>query len=505
MRCLEKAPDERYPDAATLHDALQSAWRGAASSAEALPQPLGLEGRPRVYDFVWRLRASPEELWPHVSNTERLNRAAGLDEVEWNHSPGEGYVETEGRFRAAGMELRWKERPFEWVAPLDLGVVREYVSGPFQWLRSTVELQPSGGGTELRHRVDILPRGLLGRAAATVEVGLRLRRNLERVYRRIDDACVAARGRAGGALDLFEEPARVAPDLRARVDARLAHVVEEGGNPSSSRPSPSSCAARPSRGWPAFGRGSSRAARLRGRTGARRVLHRGVQGYAGGALGHPLPLVSDPERDRGVAAGSLQEHGRCEVCESRLRAGHGALGGARVPRASVDPPGRRRRLLHRRAGSLAPRLAQVRLVPGERFALELASGRAAIGSRAGACPRAGRSRWTIRAALSTLGSAAAGGPRRPRSRRLKPGSQLLLLTNDLGHEVVIRRGARGASATTRSPPPTPPARRASASSSRSRSCLPSASSRCRALALLLLAGRRARSTRTRRGGGPPAS
>ncbi|HBQ16834.1 MAG TPA: hypothetical protein DEF51_38770, partial [Myxococcales bacterium] len=149
MRCLAKSPDERYADANALHEALHAAWRGATEQTIALPQPHGLEGKPRVYDFAWPLRADPEELWPHVSNTERLNRAAGLDDVEWTHSTGEGYVQTEGSFRAAGMELRWRENPFEWVAPRRLGVVREYVAGPFEWLRSTVELTPrEGGGTE---------------------------------------------------------------------------------------------------------------------------------------------------------------------------------------------------------------------------------------------------------------------------------------------------------------------------------------------------------------------
>ncbi|HHH27652.1 MAG TPA: hypothetical protein ENK57_04815, partial [Polyangiaceae bacterium] len=230
-RCLEKEPTDRYPDADALLDALMTAWRGDVCTPAALPQPIHLQGEPLRFEFQWQLGSTPEALWPHVSNTERLNCAAGLDDVEWVLSPGEGYVRTQGSFRAAGMKLSWTENPFEWVAPQRLGVVREYSSGPFEWLRNTVTLDPrEGGGTLLTHRVEIRPRGLVGRVAANVEVGLRLRRAFTRVYRQIDES--RALERSGLVVDPFDPNMHRPPQkVRQRIEEIVARLRARGADP----------------------------------------------------------------------------------------------------------------------------------------------------------------------------------------------------------------------------------------------------------------------------------
>jgi len=439
MRCLAKSPDERYADAAALHDALHEAWRGEGATARSLPQPLGLEGAPRVYDFVWTLRATPEELWPHVSNTERLNRAAGLDDVEWSHAKGDGYVQTEGRFRAAGMELRWRERPFEWVAPSRLGVVREYVAGPFEWLRSTVELERSGeGGTALRHRIEIRPRGLLGVAAATVEVGMRLRRGLERVYHRIDAACVGARDRDRRPEDPFEAPQRGAAQLRARVDERLSRAAARGGDP---------MVLEALRELVCTG-AEPLLARIRPRAWAReggfdeaRVFETMLLAAAEGGLEVLWDILCPACRiPSGIEESllALKEHGRCEVCDLDFELDmarsvelvfrvHPALRKADLGVYCIGGPAHSPHVL-----------AQVRLAPGERFTLDLAlaPGRYRVTGRGvparwafSVDERASFDRWD-------LPLRAGAAPDVPRS--LLPGAQRLVLTNDLGHEVVAR-------------------------------------------------------------------
>src|SRR5204862_482311 len=75
-----------------------------------------------------------------------------------------------------------------------------------KWLVSIVELSARpGGGTTLSHRVRLEPTGLLGRTAAAVEVGIRARRSLERVYRRMDAALTGKLGNPATA-DFFEAP-----------------------------------------------------------------------------------------------------------------------------------------------------------------------------------------------------------------------------------------------------------------------------------------------------------
>ena len=241
MRALAKEPTDRFADASAFLQALETAVHGEPGTIDMLPRHDRSE-QPLVYEYAWDLKSTPAELWPHVSNTERLNRAIGLDDVDWERSPVEegerGDVRTMGEFKVAAMTLRWKENPFEWVAPCRLGVLREYESGPFRWMRSTVNLERTDGGTHLRHRIEIVPRNPLGRAAAAVEVGVRVRRGLGRVYTRID-AVAQARKQSeakrgvvrGGLLDPFEPPAKLGPAREAHLDSAIVSLVAAGGDP----------------------------------------------------------------------------------------------------------------------------------------------------------------------------------------------------------------------------------------------------------------------------------
>jgi serine/threonine protein kinase len=436
---LAKSPAARPADAAAFLESLETAWRGATATVTALPQPIGLTGSPRVYEFRWSLRAEPEELWPHVSNTERLNRAAGLDDVEWSHAPGEGYVETQGSFRAAGMQLRWKENPFEWVAPSRLGVVREYLAGPFHWLRSTVTLDGrAGGGTDLCHRVELLPRGVLGVVAASVEVGIRLRRGFDRVYTRIDEACMVAR--AHGALrdDPFEAPQRASDKLRARIDERLARAIARGADPHVLEALATLVATAP----------GPRLARIRPRELAREhgfdddaTLSAMLLASAEGVLELMWDILCPSCRiPSGIEESlrNLEEHGRCEVCdldfeldmarsiELVFRA-HPSLRAADLGVYCIGGPAHSPHVL-----------AQVRLAPGERFALEvpLAPGRYGVAGRG--LPR----RWSFavseHAPLDSWELPLRAGASADVPRSLRAGLPRIVLTNDLGHEALVR-------------------------------------------------------------------
>src|SRR5262249_5553372 len=147
------------------------------------------------YDWTWDLEASPRQLWPYVSNTDRLNRAVGLPAVHFTTVPTEHGVRRLAQVRKLGLQVAWEEFPFEWVEGRRMGVLREFSQGPFKWFVSVTELLPrAGGGTTLTHQVRIEPNGLLGRTAAAVEIGVKGRRGLDRVYRRIDAALTGKLG-----------------------------------------------------------------------------------------------------------------------------------------------------------------------------------------------------------------------------------------------------------------------------------------------------------------------
>ena len=236
-RCLEKDASARPHDARELLSMLLYSERAPTSIAQH-PQSPQAHGLSR-WVFEWDLRGTPRELWPLVSSTDRLNRAIGLGPVEEQVKIEDGDALRFGHSRQAGFALSWREHPYEWVHERRIGVLREYSKGPLRLMRSTVELRelpaPAGGGgsrTHIVHTIEIEPRGLLGRATAAVEVGVRTRRALDRVYRRIEDL-VQRQGKAGAAGPQLDDAFEVVQPLARANAQRLAvlerKVVERGG------------------------------------------------------------------------------------------------------------------------------------------------------------------------------------------------------------------------------------------------------------------------------------
>lgn len=443
-RCLAKEPDARFADGAALREAIAETRRGEALSTSVLPQPIDLEGKPVTFSYAWELDSSPQQLWPHVSNTERLNRAIGLDDVDWSHEATEGGgVHREGQFRAAGMLLRWTENPYEWVAPRRLGVVREYSRGPFEWLRSQVDLAPrEGGGTTLKHTIEIRPRNAFGRVAASVEIGMRVRRGLQRVYRRIDAACriVAERepGQAVELVDPFETPGALSVGGESRLESALAKIVERGADPHVARtlgdfvreaPAPRLARLRPL-AWAAehgfAGKDALRAMLL--------AAHEGLLQTLWDIL-CPTCRIPSQFEDSIRAVGA---HGRCEACDLDFE-----LDLARSVELvfRVDPRVREADLGVYCIGGPAHSphvVAQVRLAPGQRFRLDvkLPEGGYCVTGRG--VPRAHRFRVARAARLHHWSLPLREGLDPLLERSLGTGEQRIELVNDLAEEVVVR-------------------------------------------------------------------
>lgn len=248
-RCLAKKPEDRYADAGDLLDELERLARGDPARLALHPRLPAPTGAVLQYDWTWELSATPEQLWPYVSNTERLNHAAGLPAVDFHSEagavdqgskrpgaaanskqvpPGQGVLpplRRFGMFKVAGVTNSWQEHPFEWIEGRRLGVLREYSAGVFRWLASTVELEARpGGGCKLTHRVRLEPRHWFGRWIAAFEVGLKARRHLEKVYRRIDTYLT---GQLSGvdAYDPFQPPVSLSRSQRQRLERYMDRLA----------------------------------------------------------------------------------------------------------------------------------------------------------------------------------------------------------------------------------------------------------------------------------------
>ena len=219
-KALQKNPEARYADGTHLLQDLDALLQGEVQSAEVHPHIPAAKGKVFEANWEWQLDGNPRDLWPHISNTERVNAAVGLPPVEYITRRDEtGNKHRIGSFKLGWTRLSWEEHPFEWIEGRRFSILREFENGPFQWFISTVELiARAGGGTLLRHKVRIAARGWIGRLIAHIEVNIKGRKPLDRVYQRIDNVVC---GRLSGSTltDPFVRVAPPAASLRKKLES----------------------------------------------------------------------------------------------------------------------------------------------------------------------------------------------------------------------------------------------------------------------------------------------
>jgi serine/threonine protein kinase/class 3 adenylate cyclase len=439
-KCLAKSPDARYANAAELLADLERILRGEPTTIVVHPSlPPCDPAKVLHYDWSWPLEASPQQLWPHVSNTDRLNQAVSLPPVQFTSmKDAERGVRRFGKFRKAGVIATWEEHPFEWVEAQRMGVLREYTQGPFKWMVSIVELAPRpGGGTLLSHRVRIEPSGLLGRTVAAVEVNIKGRRAVERVYRRIDAALTGKLG-GHGLADPFTEPARLSGKQRRRLEQLLGRLNACGIDPGVVERLGDYLAVAP----------PQEVARIRPLALARRLgldaeqvvaacLHGAREGLLVLLWDILCPVCRIPSEVKETLK-ALREHGRCEACNLDFELDF-ANSVEMIFR--VHPQIRETELGIYCIGGPAHSphvVAQVRVGAGERIELDLALGEGAYRLRGPQLPftldfkvqpQVSARRWDLNLARSP-------GPDLPRI--LQSGRQLLALRNDHSQELVAR-------------------------------------------------------------------
>lgn len=230
-RAMAKEPIDRYQDAHEFLGDLERILRGEPTSIILHPHlpAQAAESQFMSWEFVWELESPPKSLWPHISNTDRVNRAMGLPPATFRteEDPVLG-VRRFAEAKIGAIRLAWEEHPFEWIEGRRFGVLREFSHGPFEWFISTTELKPHGTGTLLTHSFKIKPRGMLGKLATKIQMGKPTRNKLEQIYRRIDR--VAGTATNNEVLDHFEDAKRVKSPQRQRLDARANELIEAGAD-----------------------------------------------------------------------------------------------------------------------------------------------------------------------------------------------------------------------------------------------------------------------------------
>ncbi len=182
------------------------------------------KGRP--LDYLWRfdLSLSPDELWPYVIETSRLNRSIGVGEMKFDEVNGVLH----GSSRNAGVRQEWIEVPWDWVAGRTLTSVRRFSRGLAHVARGIYRLdeRAGGAGTSLYVYFGWIPRGLYGRMCIALGMPW-LRRGYDRVLASIEaDAGKPVTDIAA----LREDPPPLEPATRARLSTLRDEVVAMGAD-----------------------------------------------------------------------------------------------------------------------------------------------------------------------------------------------------------------------------------------------------------------------------------
>jgi class 3 adenylate cyclase len=182
------------------------------------------------YLWTWDFKSPPAALWPLVSNTERFNRDCGFPPFEVRAPEAGGGAPEPGvrRLKATylGLVGEWEEREFEWVQPVRFAVDRRFSKGPLARMVLSCELSAGpAGGTRLAYGLRVAPKNLLGAALIPFAIGLRMRRDVERVLRAYDEAALR------GAKAPAAPPAAAAAPADPRLAAISARLVSEARQP----------------------------------------------------------------------------------------------------------------------------------------------------------------------------------------------------------------------------------------------------------------------------------
>lgn len=176
----------------------------------------------KTYEWQWAMPAPAATVWRYLRDTERFNKAAGLQVVQFADEPApEGGACRFGSFRFLGIEVLWREMPFEWHAGEWMAVERKYQKGPLDNMIVDWRLRPDGAAASVievrltvKQRVPLLWPMVHGQFVGGVQPGF------DRALRHL-----AAFLRGEATLPWPEDAPRLGPDALRRHDAALAAML----------------------------------------------------------------------------------------------------------------------------------------------------------------------------------------------------------------------------------------------------------------------------------------
>ncbi|MEP1151371.1 MAG: adenylate/guanylate cyclase domain-containing protein [Balneola sp.] len=108
------------------------------------------------FDWTFALKANPTQLWPFISDTNKLFKRAGQFSIRkepFSRENAEGFLEITSTKISANQA--WIEEPYSWEKPYRFGTSRSYKASLLKSVRFTVNLVPYQSGTKLLLNIKI--------------------------------------------------------------------------------------------------------------------------------------------------------------------------------------------------------------------------------------------------------------------------------------------------------------------------------------------------------------
>ncbi len=196
---------------------------GEPLSAEQLlklhPFPSEWANEKRI-ERLWTidLPCTPEQIWPHIADTSRMNRALGTPEMVFVERDGKRY----GSARPGGVRHEWFEVPWNWVANQWLTCTRIYERGFMRVMYAIHRVDPTATGCRVYLYFGAIPRGVLGSAALWLGFP-----SLEKAYRRVLPA-LAQQLAAAKPAQLLLPPPVLDPISERRLRMQQDALIADG-------------------------------------------------------------------------------------------------------------------------------------------------------------------------------------------------------------------------------------------------------------------------------------
>lgn len=137
--------------------------------------------------WKWQLNALPEEIWPYLSDTNRLFKdinQPGIQQADITKPLEPEFAQL--TYNNINRYNIWEEEPYEWEYPFRFGVVRYYKSGSYKNLKIQVDLQPNKQGTILQLTLWAKPRMGVMSVLSTLKLKTIVKRRIRQTIRSYD-------------------------------------------------------------------------------------------------------------------------------------------------------------------------------------------------------------------------------------------------------------------------------------------------------------------------------